>query len=578
MNSDTPQPPPPTSTSSPARTHASSTAENSSLAMTYSMDDSENLPIPLPPAYALTSTGNIPPNNNNLVGGTTTTGGRVSSFATTEDSIDTSADRSVDYTETEDSVVYYEGLQTQTTVQQRLADAAANKQGANNDNNLNQHYQYQESQEGYNYNDQSSHNTTNNNNLSSVDIDINDAALQGLGTSNNNNENTAYAANSNNVSSNSSNNNSNNDATLTIYAMHRKLLQLLSTPELFHEAIEWQIKLDKGIDPTLLLTPNDDVMNTNNTANNNTTNASSGFETIFDDDSTFRGLVDDDDTTTTATQDQSKAGDDDENESTTNKASTLQMTQNETFEFNPTNNDDKKKEKEDNNNNDNDNDNNNNNNNKKHSKPKKIEIPLPHQIFTPDAEVVLPQALTASQLFGIERITGIELEAAAGIHTLSQLFLRWLALMPEGDHMNVIDPPGLTLMKILGGGYRVTGCHRVVWRWMNKFSPSPVVPATTSNNNVTNDKKQDTTTDFDFGDLVTMTIIDVFETDSSGQLLSYCPTFDNRAVHKTPETIERLRKGATHLKERMEVVVNSPSGKIVNKVSNISLQFTVICW
>ena len=78
--------------------------------------------------------------------------------------------------------------------------------------------------------------------------------------------------------------------------------------------------------------------------------------------------------------------------------------------------------------------------------------------------MVLPQALTASQLFGIERIIGIELEAAAGITGLSQLFLRWLALMPEGDHVNPIDPPGLTVMKIAGGGYRVTAAHRVVWR------------------------------------------------------------------------------------------------------------------
>ena len=32
-----------------------------------------------------------------------------------------------------------------------------------------------------------------------------------------------------------------------------------------------------------------------------------------------------------------------------------------------------------------------------------------------------------------------------------------LALMPEGDHMNIIDPPGLTVMRIAGGRYRVTG-------------------------------------------------------------------------------------------------------------------------
>lgn len=55
--------------------------------------------------------------------------------------------------------------------------------------------------------------------------------------------------------------------------------------------------------------------------------------------------------------------------------------------------------------------------------------PLPFVIFADDAEVVLPQAHTASQLFGIERLEGIELEAAAGISAISQLFLRWL-----GEH------------------------------------------------------------------------------------------------------------------------------------------------
>lgn len=52
--------------------------------------------------------------------------------------------------------------------------------------------------------------------------------------------------------------------------------------------------------------------------------------------------------------------------------------------------------------------------------------PLPFVVFADDAEVVLPQAHTASQLFGLERIEGVELEAAAGIPALSQLFLRWL--------------------------------------------------------------------------------------------------------------------------------------------------------
>jgi hypothetical protein len=89
--------------------------------------------------------------------------------------------------------------------------------------------------------------------------------------------------------------------------------------------------------------------------------------------------------------------------------------------------------------------------------------PLPFVVFADDAEVVLPQAHTASQLFGVERVEGIELEAAAGVAALSQLFLRWLALMPGGDHLNIIDPPGLTVMRIAGGRYRVTAAHRVVW-------------------------------------------------------------------------------------------------------------------
>jgi len=55
-----------------------------------------------------------------------------------------------------------------------------------------------------------------------------------------------------------------------------------------------------------------------------------------------------------------------------------------------------------------------------------VSTALPYIVFADDAEVVLPQAHTASQLFGIEKVDGIELEAAAGIPGLSQLFLRWL--------------------------------------------------------------------------------------------------------------------------------------------------------
>ena len=224
----------------------------------------------------------------------------------------------------------------------------------------------------------------------------------------------------------------------------------------------------------------------------------------------------------------------------------VKATQNETFEFNPNANGDQGGGGDNKQSNENDADNN--------------SPPLPFDIFAADAEVVLPQALTATQLFGVERETGIELEAAAGITGLSHLFLRWLALMPEGDHMNVIRPPGLTVMRIAGGGYRVTAAHRVVWRWMNKFSFSPLGSSGETVDGAAAASAVDDT-DFDFGDLVTMTIIDVFETDVDGRLLSYCPTFDNRAVHKTQESIERIRKGASQFKERMEVVAKTPAGQ-----------------
>lgn len=68
-----------------------------------------------------------------------------------------------------------------------------------------------------------------------------------------------------------------------------------------------------------------------------------------------------------------------------------------------------------------------------------VTTPLPFVVFADDAEVVLPQAHTASQLFGIERLEGIELEAAAGIQAISQLFLRWLGENSCADRTMNVD-------------------------------------------------------------------------------------------------------------------------------------------
>ncbi len=109
--------------------------------------------------------------------------------------------------------------------------------------------------------------------------------------------------------------------------------------------------------------------------------------------------------------------------------------------------------------------------------------------------------------------------------------------MPGGDHLNIIDPPGLTVMRIAGGRYRVTAAHRVVWTWMNEFASLSIDEETEGG--------QDSS--LQVGDLVTLTIVDVFETDNQGKLLSYCPTFDNRAIRKTNQTAETLRKSSTKL-------------------------------
>lgn len=183
-------------------------------------------------------------------------------------------------------------------------------------------------------------------------------------------------------------------------------------------------------------------------------------------------------------------------------------------------------------------------------------MPVPFMVFASDAEVVLPQAHTASQLFGYERDNGIELEATSGMKGLCQLFMRWLALMPNGDHMNLINPPGLTVMRIAGGRYRVTAAHRVVWTWNNEFPEDPLSPNSYKDN-------------LHFGDLVTMTIVDVFETDCDGKLLSYCPTFDNRAVHKTAQRVEQIRKSSTIIKRNVNMVASSPTAAKVNKAAHM---------
>ena len=76
-----------------------------------------------------------------------------------------------------------------------------------------------------------------------------------------------------------------------------------------------------------------------------------------------------------------------------------------------------------------------------------------------------------------------------------------------------------------------------------------------------------------------MTIVDVFETDTDGRLLSYCPTFDNRNIKKTMKTAEQLRKGGSKVVAVAKVVAKSHAAARFNSaavlVTRLSLKAAV---
>ena len=139
------------------------------------------------------------------------------------------------------------------------------------------------------------------------------------------------------------------------------------------------------------------------------------------------------------------------------------------------------------------------------------------------------------------------------------LHTSFAALMPGGDHLNIIDPPGLTVMRIAGGRYRVTAAHRVVWTWMNEF----VSLIEKHDDDDSEENSNDRMNRLQVGDLVTMTIVDVFETDNQGKLLSYCPTFDNRAITKTHQTAETLRKSSNRVLTMLAKARKSKTAKTI---------------
>ena len=77
------------------------------------------------------------------------------------------------------------------------------------------------------------------------------------------------------------------------------------------------------------------------------------------------------------------------------------------------------------------------------------------------------------------------------------------------------------------------------------------------------------------GDLVTMTIVDVFETDNNGKLLSYCPTFDNRAIHKTTHTTEMVRRSSSKLMTSIQQATKSNAAHKMNQAASELTRVTI---
>jgi hypothetical protein len=92
----------------------------------------------------------------------------------------------------------------------------------------------------------------------------------------------------------------------------------------------------------------------------------------------------------------------------------------------------------------------------------------------------------------------------------------------------------------------------ITYRWLNEFLPDPLCRSEST---------------IKFGDLVSMTIVDVFETDLDGRLLSYCPTFDNRCLTKTYPSIERFHKETNKLYNTVHIVRQSGPGRSVERAA-----------
>lgn len=97
----------------------------------------------------------------------------------------------------------------------------------------------------------------------------------------------------------------------------------------------------------------------------------------------------------------------------------------------------------------------------------------------------------------------------------------------------------------------------LLYSWMNEFAALGEASSPQDRDDV-----------LQVGDLVTMTIVDVFETDSNGKLLSYCPTFDNRAIHKTTQASEMVRRSSSKLMTSIHQATKSNAAHKMNQAAS----------
>jgi hypothetical protein len=116
---------------------------------------------------------------------------------------------------------------------------------------------------------------------------------------------------------------------------------------------------------------------------------------------------------------------------------------------------------------------------------------------------------------------------------------------------------------------------------MNEFASLSFDGATLNDDSSSPDQSS-----LQMGDLVTLTIVDVFETDNQGKLLSFCPTFDNKKIRghafqfklMFPKKIKNWDRRVEYLeKNKIPYSLVGNKKKIIKITLNYCIFFDIVC-